>query len=785
MQKDSPTPIEIVDDDGAATSPRSTPSWSRSPERAVGGDPDQRLQPEPGRRAAGRPRPEHQLAGQRGQAGRPARRGAPGRGHPGGQGGRPGRRLPRRRHDDRGRGRRPVHRPRARRVRHPRPPDRGRADDLRPAADWSDRAPMDAARVDVVVVAAGVQPADGRRRQARGADRRPAAARLDARARSRPRREVARIVVVTARRPGRRDARGATGCRRRWSTWSPAATDARSRSRPASRGWPAEPGGAGPIAADPRPRRRPPAGRAGRARRRGRRRRRRARRGDPGPAAGRDGQADRRRQVVERPSTATTSATAQTPQGVRRDLLERAYAAFPAAGRADLHRRGRPAGGLYHSRPCGPRRSDEPQGDRARGSRTGPRPRCSERCAARRPGIRVGFGSDGHPFGPGEPLALGGIAIDGAPRLHGHSDGDVALHAVADALLGPAALGDLGRLFPADPRRRAGIASGELLASRRRAGSRTRAIAPRPIDLTIVGARPRLGGRLDAMRVTIAGLARASTLDPGQRQGIDRQPRRARRAPAGASSARVVGGRRVARARPDDPPPARHAQRPQRELSCRSSPAMSGSTRCGPTVYGPAHIGNFRSFLFADLLVRYLRYRGLRVTWVMNITDIDDKIIGGAAAAGDLDRRARPSAGPSAFLLDAAALRMTPPDVLPRATEHIPEIIGADREAARRRPRLPDRRRLDLLPDRLVAGLRPPGPARSRAAPGRGTGRGRRVRQGRRPRLRPVEGPQARRAAASTRAIGDGPAGLAHRVLGDEHEAPRAVVRHPHRRRST
>jgi cysteinyl-tRNA synthetase len=95
---------------------------------------------------------------------------------------------------------------------------------------------------------------------------------------------------------------------------------------------------------------------------------------------------------------------------------------------------------------------------------------------------------------------------------------------------------------------------------------------------------------------------------------------------------------------------------------------------CGPTVYGPAHIGNFRSFLFADLLVRYLRFRGLRVTWVMNITDIDDKIIRGAAAEGAtigalaerwLDR----------FLADAAALRMTRPDVLPRATDHIPEIV--------------------------------------------------------------------------------------------------------------
>jgi cysteinyl-tRNA synthetase len=96
---------------------------------------------------------------------------------------------------------------------------------------------------------------------------------------------------------------------------------------------------------------------------------------------------------------------------------------------------------------------------------------------------------------------------------------------------------------------------------------------------------------------------------------------------------------------------------------------------CGPTVYGPAHIGNFRSFLFADLLVRHLRWRGYDVRWVMNITDIDDKIIKGAEAAGEtiteladryLDR----------FLKDAETLRMTRPDVLPRATDHIEEIVS-------------------------------------------------------------------------------------------------------------
>ena len=100
-----------------------------------------------------------------------------------------------------------------------------------------------------------------------------------------------------------------------------------------------------------------------------------------------------------------------------------------------------------------------------------------------------------------------------------------------------------------------------------------------------------------------------------------------------------------------------------------------GVYSCGPTVYGPAHIGNFRSFLFADLLVRHLRWRGLAVTWVMNITDIDDKIIRGAAAAGvSIDVLAeRHLAG---FQADAAALRMTIPDVLPRATGHIDQIVA-------------------------------------------------------------------------------------------------------------
>jgi cysteinyl-tRNA synthetase len=96
---------------------------------------------------------------------------------------------------------------------------------------------------------------------------------------------------------------------------------------------------------------------------------------------------------------------------------------------------------------------------------------------------------------------------------------------------------------------------------------------------------------------------------------------------------------------------------------------------CGPTVYGPSHIGNFRSFLFADLLRRHLEWSGRRVTWVMNITDVDDRIIRSlAAAGGTLDELTAPHI--AAFLADLDRLRVMPPDVMPRATQHIPEMAA-------------------------------------------------------------------------------------------------------------
>lgn len=96
---------------------------------------------------------------------------------------------------------------------------------------------------------------------------------------------------------------------------------------------------------------------------------------------------------------------------------------------------------------------------------------------------------------------------------------------------------------------------------------------------------------------------------------------------------------------------------------------------CGPTVYDFAHIGNWRTFVFGDLVRRYLEFKGFTVQQVMNITDIDDKII----------KRVRESGTPlaeftgkfeNAFLEDLKSLNCRTPHQTPRATEHIPEMVG-------------------------------------------------------------------------------------------------------------
>jgi len=95
---------------------------------------------------------------------------------------------------------------------------------------------------------------------------------------------------------------------------------------------------------------------------------------------------------------------------------------------------------------------------------------------------------------------------------------------------------------------------------------------------------------------------------------------------------------------------------------------------CGPTVYDFAHIGNFRAYIFEDLLHRYLEFRGYKVIRVMNITDVDDKTIDGAKKEG-ISLKEYTDRYLKYFLEDMETLRIKKPDYLPRATEHIKEMV--------------------------------------------------------------------------------------------------------------
>lgn len=106
-------------------------------------------------------------------------------------------------------------------------------------------------------------------------------------------------------------------------------------------------------------------------------------------------------------------------------------------------------------------------------------------------------------------------------------------------------------------------------------------------------------------------------------------------------------------------------------------PLEEGKVRmyiCGPTVWNFAHIGNFRTFIFGDVLRRYLKFRGFQVTHVFNLTDIDDRIINEAKVRGiAIDEFTAPFI--NAFWEDFDALGMERPEVTPRATHHIAEMI--------------------------------------------------------------------------------------------------------------
>lgn len=126
--------------------------------------------------------------------------------------------------------------------------------------------------------------------------------------------------------------------------------------------------------------------------------------------------------------------------------------------------------------------------------------------------VRTGIGFDVHPFAGGRALVLGGVRIDHPRGLAGHSDADALLHAIADALLGAAALGDIGRHFPPDDPAYENVASADLL--RAVAGHiRTAGWEITNVDATVLAEAPQVAPHIDAMVRAIAGVL---GIEPGR-----------------------------------------------------------------------------------------------------------------------------------------------------------------------------------------------------------------------------------------------------------------------------
>jgi 2-C-methyl-D-erythritol 2,4-cyclodiphosphate synthase len=122
-------------------------------------------------------------------------------------------------------------------------------------------------------------------------------------------------------------------------------------------------------------------------------------------------------------------------------------------------------------------------------------------------GMRSGIGYDIHRLAPDRRLVLGGVALEHRSGLVGHSDGDVLLHALMDALLGAANLGDLGAHFPSDDAAYKGADSLRLLGT---VGEKVAAagFVIRSLDATVIAQEPRLAPHIAAMREAIAGALR-------------------------------------------------------------------------------------------------------------------------------------------------------------------------------------------------------------------------------------------------------------------------------------
>lgn len=215
---------------------------------------------------------------------------------------------------------------------------------------------------------------------------------------------------------------------------------------------------------------------------------------------------DADRRVIRATLPRDTIFLAQTPQAFRRDLLVEAMAAardVPVTDEAALVERAGVPVHLVEGDPANVKVTTADDLARARAR--------VQAADARPAAVRIGTGYDLHRLVAGRPLVLAGVRVPFDRGLQGHSDADIACHAVTDAILGAAGVGDIGRLYPdTDPRWKDADSVGLLAAAA--AVVREAGYAIVNVDVTVIAERPKLVPYLDAMRANLAG---ALGIEPG------------------------------------------------------------------------------------------------------------------------------------------------------------------------------------------------------------------------------------------------------------------------------
>jgi cysteinyl-tRNA synthetase len=298
--------------------------------------------------------------------------------------------------------------------------------------------------------------------------------------------------------------------------------------------------------------------------------------------------------------------------------------------------------------------------------------------------MRIGIGYDIHRLEKGRKLILGGVEIQYDKGLLGHSDGDGLLHAIADAMLGALALGDIGQHFPDTDPKYKDANSAQLLKHVAKL-VHEKGWRVENVDANVIAQEPKLKPHIERMRANIAEVLGVSVDSVSVKARTHEKCDAVGRGEAMSMQAVVLLARSGHANVVDEPEETTVASHEPlcvyNTLSgCKEEfepiiPGKVGMYVCGITAYDSCHLGHARAALAFDVVYRYLKHRGYDVAFVRNYTDVDDKIINKSKETGETCKTIS-ERYIQEYKEDMGALGVKTPKIEPKATEHIADMIA-------------------------------------------------------------------------------------------------------------